>query len=555
MTSYSFGDLLEAVVDVAPDRPALTAHTERGTSTRTFAELDERINRLANALAARGIGRGDHVAIYSLNGVEWVEAMFALYKLGAAAVNVNFRYVEAELEYLLLNADCVGVLYQAQYGPRLAAIADHLESIKVWVEIEDGNATTSIPGVQPEHYEALIEEGSPERNFDPRNGDELYLLYTGGTTGMPKGVMWRQEDVFFALGGGIDPFTKEPVPSPTHHADNVAASVALGGGGVRLFPIAPLMHGAGQFGVMNALLQGNAVTLIDKFDAARVWEIVETDGVNVLNITGDAMARPLADALEASDVDTSGLFTISSTAAIFSPPVKEQFLNLLPNVMILDAIGSTESGMNGIRLVTKEQKPQEGVTRVDAAKDAVVIDEDYQPVEPGSGVVGRLARTGNIPIGYYNDPVKTAETFPVVNGVRYSIPGDHARVEADGTITLLGRGSVSINSGGEKIFPEEVEGALKAHPEVFDALVVGVPDERWGQRVVAVVQARPGATPTQEGLAEHSRTLVAGYKIPRQVILVPEIRRAASGKPDYPWAMEYAKSLTAEDTSPNITGN
>ncbi|MGB2756557.1 MAG: AMP-binding protein, partial [Acidimicrobiia bacterium] len=427
-----------------------------------------------------------------------------------------------------------------------------LGSVRLWVAIEDGTEAAQIPGVEVEAYEALMDKGSPERAFDSRNGDELYLLYTGGTTGMPKGVMWRQEDVFFALGGGIDPFTKTPVPSPTHHAENVATAVALGGGGVRLFPIAPLMHGAGQFGVFTALFQGNAVTLIDKFDADRVWQIIEEDAVNVLNITGDAMARPLADALEAGDYNTSTILTVSSTAAIFSPPVKEQFLRLLPDTMILDAIGSSESGMNGIRLVTKETKPQEGVTRVDAAKDAVVIDENYQPVEPGSGQIGRLARLGNIPIGYYNDPEKTAETFPVVNGVRYSIPGDFARIEADGQITLLGRGSQSINSGGEKIYPEEIEGALKSHSGVFDALVVGVPDDRWGQRVVAVIQARPGVKPQQEELAEHCRTLVAGYKVPRQILYVNEIVRAASGKPDYPWATGVAREATANNTESTI---
>ena len=534
MTSYSFGDLLEAVVDAAPMRPAVTAHTERGVTTRTFGELDERVNRLASALAARGISRGDHVAVYALNGVEWVEAMFALYKLGAAAVNVNFRYVEAELEYLLNNADCVGVIYQAQYAGRLAAIVDKLGPVRVWVDIEDGTEAAEIPGVQVEAYEDLMAEGSPERAFDERNGDELYLLYTGGTTGMPKGVMWRQEDVFFALGGGIDPFTKIPVPTPTHHADNVATAVALGGGGVRLFPVAPLMHGAGQFGVMNALFQGNAVSLIDKFDADRIWQIVEEDGVNVLNITGDAMARPLADSLEAGGYNTSTIITVSSTAAIFSPPVKEQFLNLLPDTMILVAIVSPENSLNGIRLLTKETKPQEGVTRVDAAKDAVVIDENYVPVEPGSGAIGRLARVGNIPLGYYNDPEKTAETFPVVNGVRYSIPGDFARIEADGQITLLGRGSVSINSGGEKIYPEEIEGALKSHPEVFDALVVGVPDERCGQRVVAVVQALPGAAPAQQSLACHFRTLVARCIVAPPLLHVTVNQQAASRMPDYP---------------------
>jgi acyl-CoA synthetase (AMP-forming)/AMP-acid ligase II len=306
------------------------------------------------------------------------------------------------------------------------------------------------------------------------------------------------------------------------------------------------MHGAGQFGTFRGLFEGNTVVLVDTFDAESVWRLVERERVNVVSVTGDAMARPLTEALErlAGDVDISSVVSFGSTAAIFSQSVKEQLQGLLPpHVVMTDAIGSTESGMNGIRVVQAGDAPKEGITTVLASADTVVLDDDLRPVEPGSGVVGRLARGGNIPLGYYNDPEKTAATFVTdAEGRRWSIPGDYATLEADGRITLLGRGSVSINSGGEKIFPEEVEGALKSHPDVFDVLVVGVPDERWGERVAALVQARPGREPTLEDLQAHCRGLIAGYKVPRQLFRVPEVPRLPNGKPDY----RVAKRLGVE---------
>jgi acyl-CoA synthetase (AMP-forming)/AMP-acid ligase II len=305
------------------------------------------------------------------------------------------------------------------------------------------------------------------------------------------------------------------------------------------------MHGASQWASLGGFFVGNKVVLYSErsFDAAKVWEIVERERVNVMMVTGDAMGRPLADELPRAKQsrDLSSLIALSSTAAIFSPSVKAQFKAAFPNLVLTDSLGSSEGGFNGTAMYDPNAPKREGAgINVRPGRDTIVLDEQMRPVEPGSGVIGRVARGGNVPIGYYKDPKKTAEVFVEVEGKRYSIPGDFAKVEADGTLTLLGRGSVCINSGGEKIYPEEVEAALKSHPDVFDAMVVGLPDERWGQRVTAVVQPRDGRRPTLDDLAAHCRTLVAGYKVPKELHLVPQIQRQPSGKPDYPWAQRVA---------------
>jgi acyl-CoA synthetase (AMP-forming)/AMP-acid ligase II len=313
-------------------------------------------------------------------------------------------------------------------------------------------------------------------------------------------------------------------------------------------PVAPLMHGAGQVSTIRGLIHGDTTVLISKFDAEQVWRMVSREKVNTLGITGDAMARPLADKLEEiqDELDLSNLFAISSSAAIFSQSIKDQFMDRLPNIAVVDSVGATETGMNGIKVAQKGEKQRGGPATVQPSLDSIVVDEDLNLIEPGSGKIGRVARTGNIPLGYYKDPERSAQTFFEVDGKRYSIPGDFATVEEDGQVTLLGRGSIVINTGGEKVFPEEVEGVLKSHPDVFDVLVVGVADERWGERVTAVVQAREGKAPTVEDLGEHCRKELAAYKAPKQVFLVDQISRAPSGKPDYPWAKEYAKTAAAK---------
>ncbi len=540
---YNFADLFELAVDKVPDRLALV-DARREVSYR---ELDERSTRLAHTLAEQGVKAGDHVGILATNCIEWVEALFAIYKIRASAVNINFRYVEDELRYLFDNADLVACFYQREYGPLVAAARSAQPKLQHFIRIEWNDSTADDSALDPIEFEAAIAQGSPVRDFEERSGDDVYLLYTGGTTGMPKGVMWRQEDVYFALGGGIDVFTNERVTSPETASEKIDPSQPKG---IVSIILPPLMHGAGQFSVYRTLFEGNSAVMPARFEPEEVWRTVEEYGVNVMQVTGDAMARPLADTLERlqGEVDVSSLFSFASTAAIFSQTVKEQLQELLPEyTMMLDSVGSTETGMNGIRMVQKGDAPKDGITSVQAARDSVVLDENFDEVEPGSGVVGLLARGGNIPLGYYNDPVKTAETFVTdARGRRWSIPGDFARVEADGRITLLGRGSVSINSGGEKIYPEEVEGALKSHPDVYDVLVVGVPDDRWGERVCALLQARSDRDPDLEELREHCRTRIAGYKIPRQLLLVDEVPRLPNGKPDYRSAKEQAKARAAE---------
>ena len=530
--AWNIADLIEHAADAVPDRVAIIV----GDREQTYGQYEERANRLAHHLAANGIGPGDHVGIYALNSHEFVETILAAYKLRAVPINVNYRYVEAELRYLFDNADLKALVHDAQYTPRIAAVRDALPLLQHLVAIDDGSGTdTSATGSVS--YEDALAAASPERDFPPRSDDDIYILYTGGTTGMPKGVVWRQEDVIRVLGGGIDFNTGEKIEDEYRFA-KAAAEAPDGGKGIVL---APLMHGAAQWGTLNTLFNGKTTVLLPKFDADEVWKAVEKHKITSIGITGDAMARPLVEALDTTTYDVSSLALMSSTAAVFSATVKDAFLEKFPNLVIAEAIGSTETGYNGATTVVKGTVTKPGLPTVRLGPDTIVINEEtMEPVEPGSGVVGKMARGGNVPLRYHKDPEKSAATFVEVKGRRYAISGDFAILEEDGQMTLLGRGSVCINSGGEKIFPEEVEAALKAHADVFDAVVVGVPDERWGSRVAAVVQPREGREPTLDDLDAHCRELIAGYKVPRELHLVPAIERSPSGKPDYPWATRIA---------------
>ncbi|MGA0879050.1 MAG: acyl-CoA synthetase [Ilumatobacteraceae bacterium] len=513
-STFNLADLFEAAVDEWPDRQYIA--DER--SSRTFAEMDRRANRLAHHLANQGVRPGDHVGIYALNRVEWVEALWAIFKIRAVWININYRYVEDELAYLFGNADLRYLVVEPEFADRARAVAPDLPQLVIGPE-----------------YEAALAAESDERDFGPRSDDDLYILFTGGTTGMPKGVVWRHADVVMALGGGIDITTNDKVAGPEGFVEKGRKGFALVS-----YPIPPLMHGASQWSVMSQSFIGNRVVLRAKFDPADVWTTIDEEKANLIMITGDAMARPLLDYIadHRSEYDLSSLFAVSSSAVLFSQSCKEQFLDLFPNLVITDAVGSSEGGANGITMVGKGMTMKGGPT-VKAARDSVVLGDDLRPVKPGE--TGRLARTGNIPLRYHKDPEKTAATFVTgPDGTRYSIPGDFAKLEEDGSITLIGRGSVCINSGGEKIFPEEVENALKAHPEVFDAVVVGVPDERWGERVAAVVQPRSGTTPSLASIQDHCRQHVAGYKVPRQLTLVDVMVRSPAGKSDYRWAKSQA---------------
>ena len=514
---WNLADLFETAADAVADREAVVCDGRR----LTFAELDERATRLAHALADMGIAPGRHVGLHLYNGNEYLEAMLACFKLRAVPINVNYRYVADELRYLFDDADLAAVITEPELRPVLDDVG------------------TSVPRLERGvAYEQALAAASPERDFAPRSADDLYILYTGGTTGMPKGVMWRHEDLFFGALGGGNP-GGPPLGAPGEIAGRAEA------GFHRCLPAPPFMHGAAHWMAWQVLLVGGTA-VVDRgpgFDPERVWQLAEDERVSFLVIVGDAFARPLVDALEAAGGNRwklPALTVVMSGGAILSPSVKADLLRLLPRALVVDGFGASESGGQG-QMVAAAGVPSVPSRFVMDDGTTAVLDDSFRPLPAGSGRVGWVARRGRIPLGYYKDDEKTARTFPVVDGVRWAVPGDRARLEEDGTVTVLGRGSVSINTGGEKVYPEEVEACLKAHPSVFDAIVVGVPDARWGERVVAVVAPRPGIeSPTLEGLAEHCRESLAGYKLPRHLVLVDEVVRSPSGKPDYRWARVVA---------------
>jgi acyl-CoA synthetase (AMP-forming)/AMP-acid ligase II len=522
---FNLADLFESVVDAVPDREALVC----GDRRLTYAQLDERSTRLAHALAERGVGQGDHVGLYLYNGTEYLEAMLAAFKIRAVPINVNYRYVTDELRYLLADSECRVVLHEADFASVLEAVRPDLPLL----------AATLARG---HDYEAALDASCPTRDFAPRSPDDLYILYTGGTTGMPKGVMWRQEDIFFgALGGGN---TGGPgIATPEELAVKAVE------GRTRCLPACPFMHGTAHWMAFGALYGGGTVVISPQrsLEPARLLAMVADEAVNFLVIVGDAFARPMVDAL-ISDPMLAGRVTnlsvILSGGAILSPAVKEALAQLLPSTLVVDGYGASETGGQGQMVAGPSGSGTH--PRFMVNDQTTVLDDDLRPVVRGSGVVGRVARRGYIPLGYFKDEAKTAVTFPVVDGVRWAVPGDFATVDADGTITLFGRGSVSVNTGGEKVYPEEVESVLKAHPAVFDAVVVGVADQRWGERVTAVIQIRAGSpVPTADEVADHCRASLAGYKVPRDIVVVDTVVRSPSGKPDYRWAKAEAARAAA----------
>jgi 3-oxocholest-4-en-26-oate---CoA ligase len=536
---YNLADLWEAVADEIPGRDALVC----GERRLTYAQTEERANRLANFLAAQGIGVGDHVALLLYNGTEYLEGMLGALKLRAVPINVNYRYMEEELRYLLDDCDAKAIVFHDEFAPKLATIVDALPLLTTYVSVDDGSrgtddALAALDDLGAVEYEAALSSASPARDFAPRSPDDLYILYTGGTTGKPKGVMWRAEDIFFGgLGGGN--LGDAPIASPEQIVEQLE-------GNRRTLPACPLMHGTAHWFALGTFYTGGTVVLSPdhRFDPARLWALIARERVTFLVIVGDAFARPLVEALDTldPDLDLSSLTVVLSGGAILSPSVKELWVQKLPGTILIDGFGSSESGGQGSS-VTAAGGPIERAPRFRVDDETTVLDDDLRPAAVGA--VGKLARRGHVPIGYYKDPAKSAATFPVVDGVRWSVPGDHARIEDDGTITVLGRGSGSINTGGEKVYPEEVESAVKSHPAVFDAVVVGVADERWGERIVAVVQLRPPATLTAEGLTEHVRAQLAAYKAPRDLVLVDAVVRSPSGKPDYRWARSVAEEALA----------
>ncbi len=522
--ALNLADLFEHAADAFGDRTAVAC----GDTQVTYRELDERANRLAHHLAGLGMGPGDHVGLYARNSIPALETLLAACKIRAGAVNINYRCTENELRYMFSDSDLVALVHDREFAPRVAAAAADAPKLRGTVVIDDGGQAGPADGVD---YEAALAAASPERDFPARSGDDVYILYTGGTTGYPKGVMWRHEDIWRTLCGGIDFTTAVPLADEWEQSRR-----GLEGPGLVRLCVAPLIHGQAQVASLMGLFAGDMIVMLPRFDPHEIWRAVERYKINLIAIVGDAMARPLIEAYREGGYDASSLVAFSSTAALFSPVVKQACAEALPNVVITEAIGSTETGFTGLAFVSAGA-PQHGGPTVTPGPDVIVLDDEGRPAGPGQ--VGRLARGGHVPLGYYNDPVKTAALFAEVDGRRYTVPGDLARVEADGTITLLGRGNTCVNTGGEKVFPEEVEGALKSHPDVFDALVIGVPDDRLGQRVAAVVQPREGRVVDLAALEAHLRGQVAGYKVPRSVWLVDSIGRTPSGKPDYTWARRH----------------
>ncbi|MEI8000111.1 MAG: AMP-binding protein [Actinomycetes bacterium] len=554
---FNIADLFEGVVDAVPDRIALVC----GSTRRSYAELDARANRLAHGLAGLGVRAGDDVAVYLHDDAEHVEVLLAAYKLRAIPINVNYRYVDDELRHLFADAGVVAVVHGVEFRAHVAAVVPDLPSIRAVVEVASEGATAppwAGPSVPPlagtVRYEDLLAGASAARGFPVRSADDHYVLYTGGTTGRPKGVVWRHEDIVFtALGGGN--VGGPPLAQPddigaavrTNRAQRIGPFLPPGDPGPDQFvclALGPLMHAGGQWSALGTLLGGGTCVLDPDrhLDLTRVLDLVERERVVAMNVVGDANARPLADLLaaEPSRWDLSALRLLGSGGSMCSADVKERLLGAVPSLLgILEGLGSSESPVQGIA-ITRRDGVASALT-FSARDTTVVLDDDLRPVEPGSGVVGRIATTGRIPLGYRNDPAKTAATFVEVDGRRYALPGDMATVEADGSLRLLGRGSLCINTGGEKVYPEEVEVVVKAHPAVADAVVVGVPDPTWGQRIAVVVAPTdPAAPPVLDELDRHCRVHLAGYKVPRRLVLVDAIRRTAAGKPDYGWARDRA---------------
>jgi len=537
--ALNIADLFEHAVDAVPEAPALKVR-DRVVS---YAELDAEANQLAHYLGGRGLGAGDHIGVYAKNSVEHVVAVLAIFKIRAVAINVNYRYVEAELDYLFDNADLKGLIFEREYGALVSQVVPKHASIQTLIAIPEADdfGTEYSFAPEPSSYGAVTlaqaQAGqSSERDFEPRSADDVHIIYTGGTTGFPKGVMWRHEDFWRVLGGGIDFMTGERLEEYDQSKKAAAGENTLIG-----LPLSPLMHGGAQAALLMHLFAGTVTLLSPKFDPVEVWETVDREKVQLLFMTGDAMARPLIETYEKGGYDGSSLFAIASSAAIFSKPVKERWMAAFPNAVFTDSVGASETGFTGTGLQDKDGLKDEG-TVISLGAEAVVLDEDDNILDPAKdiGVVGRLARAKSVPLGYYKDPEKSAKTFIEIDGVRYSVPGDYARIEEEGRVRLLGRGSNCVNTGGEKVYPEEVESALKKHPAVYDALVVGVPDETYGQAVTAVVQLRDGHSLELDELRESMRSSLSGYKLPRWLTIIDEIPRNATGKAQYPAAKEMA---------------
>ncbi|MEE6139595.1 acyl-CoA synthetase [Mycobacterium sp. 050128] len=546
---FNLAQVFSAVAAANPDRDCIVF----GHRRFTFSQTDERARRLARALNSWGLGARrerhelaphesgqSHLGLYLANGNEYLEGMLGAYQARVAPFNVNYRYVADELVYLLGNAGAEAVMYQARFAPTLALALDQapdrLQSMRL-IHVDDESGNDPLPSAV--RYEDLLASVTDEPLDLALSPDDLYVLYTGGTTGMPKAVLWRQHDIYMNAMGGRPPFGGDPVTS----LDDIVERSRAGGPGS--MTCAPLMHGAAQWAAFINLCGGRPFVMAPTtthFDPAEAWALASRERVMSLSFVGDAFGRPLIDALESGDYDLSGLLILVTGGAALSAPLKQRFLDLLPQLTILDAGGSSESG-NQMGQVSSRQQGASG--RFAPNPGAVVVSEDMTRIlSPGDDEVGWLAQQGLIPLGYLGDPEKTARTFPVIDGIRHSVPGDRARWFADGEIELLGRDSVTINSGGEKIFAEEVEAAIAEHPSVYDVVVTGRPSTRWGNEVVAIVALADGEHASQEEMADaiiaEAARHIARYKLPKAIVFRDRLQRSPSGKADYRWAKAQA---------------
>ena len=539
MSKWIFADVWETVADALPDAPALT----HGGRAVTWSELDERADRVARWLLGADVRHQDKVALYLYNGPEYLEATFACLKLGLVPVNTNYRYADDELVYLWENADTVAVVFHGAFAERIGGIRTRLPGIRSWLWVDDGTARCPAWAVP---YEEAASTSGPstsgpstsgpyERVRAPwrRSPDDIYMLYTGGTTGMPKGVMWRQDDLFARLnGGGFRRYPEDGGP------DDVRAELERSGGGMTLLPACPLMHGTGGFTALECLSEGGRVVTLTsrQFDPVELLDTVVREHVNALVIVGDVFAKPILATLDAHPDrwDLTSLVGIVSSGVMWSEETKHGLLSHYPGMLLVDAFSSSEALGMGTSVSSGDSSAR--TARFSLGPEVRVIGADGRDIEPGSGGSGVLALGGRIPLGYYKDETKSASTFRIIDGVRYSVPGDYAEVGADGSIHLLGRGSVVINTGGEKVYPEEVEEAIKTIDGVADAVVVGIPDERFGEEIVAVVEPSAGIDPdslTPDAVIGHVKARLAGYKAPRRVRFVSTIGRSPAGKVDY----------------------
>ena len=530
---WNYGDFIDTLAPtLKPESPAFI-HGERRI---LWGDATRRMNNLAAALIARGARPGDKVAFYMRNCPEYSETLGACFKARLTHVNVNYRYKSDEVRYIIENSDAQAIVFGSEFRDIVAEIRDKLPLLKTFIELSPDGEIAPFA----ENYDALVEEGHGAPLKIKRSPDDMLFIYTGGTTGMPKGVMWKHGDLCALWHGRLLRTTGVAVPASMAQ---FAQMLAMAPRGVAL-PACPLMHGTGFMTSLGALLTGGAVVTVDNlaFDAHAIWAAVEKNRVSGMSIVGDPFARPLLKALdeEPGRYDLSSLLTMTSSGAMWSVEIKRGLLKHIPQLTMTDSFASTEAMGMGASIMNKDGETQTAAFTL--LENSIVIDENDKPIPPGSGRAGLVALGGYLPSGYYKDAEKTARTFRTIGNVRYSIPGDWARVEANGTITLLGRGSNCINTAGEKVYPEEVEEALKTHPAVEDALVLGVPDETWGQAVTGVVKLTNGTPFDEASLREHVRSKLAGYKTPKRIVEATISLRAPNGKADYKSASEFARA-------------